>query len=726
MVGADAASKSRTAFLSTVGHELRTPLTLILGPLESLLRQRDNLGSPSAAKDLAFVHRNAVRLLRLVNALVEFSNLEAGAEEAVYEPTDLAEFTANLASNFRSLVEGFGLRLVVGAKELPQPVYVDHRMWEKVVLHLLSNAVEHTFSGEIGIAVRAVGSRAELVVRDTGTGIPAADLPHIFECFYRVPAAKRRTQAGPGIGLALVRKLVQQHGGDVRVESAVGEGTIVVAALPFGSGHLPANRVIRAAATRSPTSTMHTATPLVKEMLGWLSNVPDTPPRELPSPRRTRATTPSSSLVERSRAHGISKPDPCADATEGAAADPARILIADDNADMRQFLAGLLGERYEVEVVADGTAALAAARERLPDLVLSDVMMPGLDGFALLRELRADPKTQTVPVILVSARSGEESRVEGLDVGADDYLEKPFTTRELVARVNATLRLARMRRAVAEHEQRTLVAEAANQAKTRFLTTMSHELRTPLNAIGGYVDLLELGLYGAITEDQGGALKSIRRSGHRLLTLITNILNFGQLEAGQVQYQMRDVAVHDLLAELAELIEPQVRAKNITYTYVPSGQDGLVVRTDPDRLTQIVLNLLSNAVKFTGEGGRVTIETSVRARENAAGGWSHLHISVTDTGRGIPRDKLALVFEPFVQLDRQIVPESHQGVGLGLAISRDLARQLGGDLTAESVEGQGSTFCVALPRWGSDVMPSDDGRAPAMPSSDELESQTTR
>jgi signal transduction histidine kinase len=405
----------------------------------------------------------------------------------------------------------------------------------------------------------------------------------------------------------------------------------------------------------------------------------------------------------------------------GGATDPerrARILVADDNADMRRFLASLLGGSYEVETVADGAAGLAAARERLPDLVLSDVTMPKLDGFALLRELRADPRTQTVPVILVSARSGEESRVKGRDVGADDYLEKPFTSRELVARVNATLRLARMRRAVVEHEQRTAVAEAANAAKTTFLTTMSHELRTPLNAIAGYVDLLELGLYGPLTAEQHGALKNVRRSGQRLLGLITNILNFVQLDAGQVQYQMRDVSVHDLLADLAEVIEPQVRKKEIAYTYVPYAADGLVVCTDPDRLTQIVLNLLSNAVKFTASGGRVTIASSVScAGGEPHGEWNQLHIAVTDTGRGIPRNKLALIFEPFVQLDRQLVHESQQGVGLGLAITRDLARQLGGELVAESVLGEGSTFAVVLPRWGSEERPSVDSHAAASQSS---------
>ena len=246
---------------------------------------------------------------------------------------------------------------------------------------------------------------------------------------------------------------------------------------------------------------------------------------------------------------------------------------------------------------------------------------------------------------------------------------------------------------------------------------MSHELRTPLNAITGYVDLLELGLYGPIVEAQQEALERIRRSGQRLLALITNILNFGKLETGQVQYQMRDVSVHDLLAGLGELIEPQIREKDITYTYIPYQQNEPVLHTDPDRLTQVVLNLLSNAAKFTERGGQVTVVCSVsHTGERTEVPWNRLHISVTDTGRGIPSDKLALVFEPFVQLDRHLVHESQQGVGLGLAISRDLAHQLGGDLTATSVEGQWATFCVTLPRSGAGVLRSIDGRIAGSPS----------
>ena len=422
--------------------------------------------APSAIKDLVFVHRNAVRLLRLVNALVEFSHLEVGRVEAAYEPTDLAELTANFASNFRSLIEPLGLRFVVNRRELPEPVYVDHAMWEKIMLHLLSNAVEHTFNGEIGITVRMADTHAELVVRDTGTGIPAEQLPHIFEYFHRVPNAKSRTQAGAGVGLALVQELVQLHGGNVQVESVVGMGTIVTVAVPLGSAHLPQDRVMNTAAARNPTSPTHSTASMVHEMFGWLSDT-----REMPSHGSQPQWTSETSMlpidsVQRPATHLASASHQSDQDINDVEEHRARILIADDNADMRQFLAGLLSAHYEVETVPDGMTALAAARKRLPDLVLSDVMMPKLDGFALLRELRADPRTQTVPVVLVSARAGEESRAEGLDVGADDYLEKPFTTRELMARVNATLRLAQMRREVVKHEQRTSVAVAANEAKT--------------------------------------------------------------------------------------------------------------------------------------------------------------------------------------------------------------------------------------------------------------------
>ena len=423
--------RAKTTFFSNVSHEFRTPLTLMLGPIEELLsRSRTEL--PPAAKDqLEVTHRNSLRLLRLVNTLLDFSRIEAGRVQAVYEPTDLAAFTAELASVFRAATERAGLRLVVDCPPLAESVYVDRDMWEKIVLNLISNAFKFTFEGEIAVTLRTVGATAELHVRDTGVGIPAEAMPRLFERFHRVPKMRSRTHEGSGIGLALVQELVRLHSGTIRAESQVGNGTTFIIAIPLGKAHLRAEHL---GSSRSPAASGIGAAPFVEEALRWL-------PEDTAAERREPA--PREELL----------PVPC----PGGADDESRprVLVADDNADMRHYLARLLAERYRVQSVPDGQAALAAARAQRPDLVLSDVMMPHLDGLDLVRELRADPALGDVPVILLSARAGEESRVEGLQHGADDYLIKPFSARELLARVAAHLEMAQMRRQAAEHLQQS-------------------------------------------------------------------------------------------------------------------------------------------------------------------------------------------------------------------------------------------------------------------------------
>ncbi|MEI2577995.1 ATP-binding protein [Scytonema sp. PRP1] len=428
--------RAKTAFFSNISHEFRTPLTLMLGPLEDVLTNPSSVLPRHDREQLEMVQRNGLRLLKLVNSLLDFSRIEAGRVQAVYEPTDLAMLTAELASVFRSGIERAGLRLLVNCPPLPEPVYVDQEMWEKIVLNLLSNAFKFTFEGEIAVTLRYCNDHVELDVRDTGIGIPGDELPHVFERFHRVKGAQARTHEGSGIGLSLVQELVKLHGGTIQVSSVVNQGTCFTVLIPRGTAHLPSERI---GATRLLASTAVGATPYVEEALRWL-------PQE-EGEQGTRGDG------ERGRIHPSTPPQ------------KARILLADDNADMRDYVKRLLSQRYDVETVANGTEALAAARAQLPDLILSDVMMPGLDGFELLRELRAEPHTRETPIILLSARAGEESRIEGLEAGADDYLVKPFSGGELLARVNANLEMARLRQETTRREQELrAVSETAQRA----------------------------------------------------------------------------------------------------------------------------------------------------------------------------------------------------------------------------------------------------------------------
>jgi PAS domain S-box-containing protein len=414
--------RAKTLFFSNVSHEFRTPLTLMLGPLQDLLARSQTHLSPTAKEQLELANRNGARLLRLVNTLLDFSRIEAGRVHAVYQATDLANFTAELASVFRSATERAGLRLLVNCQAPSELAYVDRDMWEKIVLNLVSNAFKFTFEGEIEVGLQQVGRTAELYVRDTGVGIPAEEIPRLFDRFHRVANVRSRTHEGSGIGLALVHELVKLHGGFIRVESVPERGSTFIVCIPLGQDHLASGQV---GGDRPLSSTATGAAPFVEEALRWLPSAVQIDSSSQIAPDYELMAVPAPSSSERS--------------------GRSRVLIADDNSDMRLYLIRLLAERFDVEAVANGRAALDAISQRRPDLVLCDVMMPELDGFGLLRELRAQAVTRTLPFILLSARAGEESRVEGLDAGADDYLVKPFSARELIARVQTHLQLAVVR-----------------------------------------------------------------------------------------------------------------------------------------------------------------------------------------------------------------------------------------------------------------------------------------
>jgi len=395
--------KSKTEFFSNVSHEFRTPLMLMLGPLGDAIADSD--GAQQERLELA--QRSALRLLRLVNALLDFSRMEAGRAAASFVPVDLAQLITETAAVFRAATERSRLALVVDVPDGEQIVEADRDMLDKVLLNLLSNAYKFTFQGTIEVRLR-LGERAVIEVTDTGVGIPDEEQPRLFDRFHRVEGAMGRSHEGSGIGLALVAELVSLHGGQVGVESQVGRGTTFRVELP-----------LRQPETHQGTD--HDDALAAAQRAGY--------------------------ALEAMRWDGD---DPVVEPADGHAAD---VLIADDNADMRSYLARLLSPHYAVRTAIDGEDALAKLHDRLPDLLLTDVMMPRLDGFALIAKLRGDPRTKRLPVIMLSARAGEEATVEGLDAGADDYLVKPFSPAELMARVRANLEVVRLRDALAAGER---------------------------------------------------------------------------------------------------------------------------------------------------------------------------------------------------------------------------------------------------------------------------------
>jgi PAS domain S-box-containing protein len=425
----DQLNKAKTTFFANVSHEFRTPLTLMLGPIEELLTCSTATISTTAKNQLEMVNRNGVRLMRLVNALLDFSRIDAGRVQATYEPTNLAEFTENIASLFRSTIENAGLQFKVSTTGIDQTVFVDRDMWEKIVLNLISNAFKFTFQGEIEVSMRLLPAKStsptsiELSVRDTGVGIPEHELPHLFERFHRIPTSEGRSHEGCGVGLALVQELVWLHSGAVRVESKWRRGSTFFVTVPLGYAHLPIEAIAQPRALATSTTI---AAPILEEAMQWTEATQE----DSLDNRETPSGDGSSSVATRQDTR-------------------SRILIVDDNLDMRRYLTLLLNDQYLIETAPDGKVALELTKTFHPDLILSDVMMPHLDGFGMVRLLRQDQDRKEVPIILVSALPAEESRLEGIEAGADDYLIKPFSARELVARVQSHLERSKKNREIA-------------------------------------------------------------------------------------------------------------------------------------------------------------------------------------------------------------------------------------------------------------------------------------
>jgi signal transduction histidine kinase len=654
--------RAKTAFFSNVSHEFRTPLTLMLGPLEEMLKD----GSLPAEEhaQLEIIHRNGLRLLKLVNSLLDFSRIEAGRLQANFEPVDLATFTMDLASAFRSVMEKAGLQFHVECSPLPGNVFVDRDMWEKIILNLLSNAFKFTFNGRVTVSLCTEAGDAVLRVADTGTGIPDEELANVFKRFHRVQGARGRTHEGTGIGLALVHDLVKLHDGSIAIESKAGKGSTFTVRIPLGKHHLPAE----------PNSPREGSTALrgdvfVQEALRWM-------PGKSGDPTSDTRKTPTAAVC-------------------------ARILVADDNSDMRDYVGRMLRGRYDVVAAADGEQALKAARKKKPDLILSDVMMPKMDGFEFLKAVRSDTNLKTVPVILLSARAGDEARVEGIEHGADDYLIKPFTGRELLARVETHIKLARFRSEVEDalrkaHEEliqmnrdlerrvhdRTASLQEAIAQMEEFSYSVSHDLRAPVRAMHGYARAVLEDYEDKLDERGKEYLERILQSGSRMDRLINDVLTYTRVSRRETPLARvsLDRLVRDILSQHPALAQDRARV------CVPSELPD-VVGHEPS-LSQVVSNLLDNAVKFVAPGVKPEVVIHCQ-RDNG-----NVRLWIDDNGIGIRPEHQTRLFGMFERLHSE---GKYEGTGIGLAIVRKATERMGGKVGIVSDGNNGSHFWIELP-----------------------------
>jgi signal transduction histidine kinase len=653
--------RAKTVFFSNVSHEFRTPLTLMVGPVEAMLDR----ASPSAVvskEELQLVHRNCLRLLKLVNTLLDFSRIEAGRVQAIYEPTDLSALTSDTASAFRSAMDQAGLTFIIDCPALSQPGYVDRDMWEKIVLNLVSNAFKFTLAGKIAVRLRDQAKHIELRVEDTGLGISEEEQPNIFRRFHRVEGLRGRTQEGSGIGLALVQELARLHGGSIRVESALGKGSTFIVSIPKGREHLPPERLT---SQRMLQSTGASAPAYVHEALGWLP--PESRPSETPKVF-------ASDSVQAPHVH----------TTTG------RILLADDNADMRQYIWRLLRDYYEVRTVSNGKEALAAIHDFSPELVLTDVMMPELDGFGLLRELRGNESTRTIPVVLLSARAGEEARIEGMEMGADDYIVKPFTARELLARVSAHITLGRVRREAIERE-RALNAELEHriQERTKELQNANQELHELSSRLQQLRDDERRRLARDLHDSAGQLLAAIamnisavKREAQNLSPQAANRMAENAKMVEQLSTEIRTIS-HLLHPPLLD----EMGLSSALRWYVDgfAERSGISATLDlPEKLERLPPDVeltIFRAVQecLTNIHRHAQSPTcAVRVYQNK----EKLRVEIRDAGKGIPKDRQTTL--------------ASSGTGVGLRGLRERLRHLGGTLEIRSSEN-GTVVLLTLP-----------------------------
>ncbi|MBC7743502.1 MAG: response regulator [Flavobacterium sp.] len=629
----------KNTFFSNVSHEFRTPLTLILGPLEDLLAQTKGTEISIGRETFESIYRNSLRLLKLVNSLLDFSRMEAGRVEASFEPVNLANFTRDLASQFTSVMQKGNLNLKVNSEVLSESIFIDVEMWEKIVLNLLSNAFKFTFQGSVQVFLKNLPDGVELSVQDSGIGISKEELPKIFNRYHRVEGAKSRSFEGSGIGLAIVQEMVKVHRGKIMVESTEGKGTIFRVFIPKGYAHLPLDQI---KVERKSESTRLKADAFIDEASRW---VPE--PVIINIPSETRST----------------------------------ILIVDDNADMREYLSHMLDQNYNVIVAVNGREALNVVKSRRPDLVISDIMMPEMDGFELLRELKRKKRTNSLPVIFLSARAGNEATVEGLEAGADDYLVKPFSSKELIARVQTQLSMVKLRSDL-EHERKALVA------RDEFLSIASHELNTPLTPLKLQVQSLTRALekndLSAIApEKMKNIVNLLNRQIDKMSKLIRNMLDVTHISQGTMLLHKQKTDLNMIISQVFEEHNNEITDSGCAVTL--DLKENIPLNMDAVRIQQVITNLLTNALKYAG-GKPVRISSF--AQDNTA------ILLVEDNGPGISKENLEIIFNRYERINAS---SNLGGLGLGLYISKQIVESHGGELKVESILGKGSKFLIGLP-----------------------------
>jgi signal transduction histidine kinase len=669
----------KTRFFSDASHELRTPLALVLGPLEEVRRESGSL--PSELRRLIEVaHKNAARLLVLTDTLLDLSRLDEGRMQPAFRIEQLGPLIEETAEPFRWLAEQRGIAFRLHNVEEPLLVRCDATMISKVVGNLLANALKFTTCGSIDIDLRAADGRVSVRVADTGPGIPAEEIPAIFDRYQQASTAAQSRFSGSGLGLALVRELTELHGGSVEVESEKGRGTTFTVWLPAVAADDTMDQLAPDKRAELPTINLAALA---------AAGAADA---EVPAPEPQRSDAPS-------------------------------VLLVEDNLSMLEFLRSILSREYSVRCTTNAVAAFEMLRVWRPDIILSDVMMPGPDGVALCRTLKHDESLRHIPLVLLTARASLENKILGLEAGADDYVTKPFHPEELKARMHALLRMRQMERELAvSHEHLSRAYEDLRDAQAQLVQVekmaalgtlvagVAHEINNPVSFINSSIDLIGRDLAELRKTldhhlrgdgNDPSALAALRRElncedrfetlqqnaaicrdgAERATRIVTDLRTF--CRPGTGRRELTDL--HEILERSLRLLVGESKGR---ITVRREFADLPPVRCDAGAMGQVFLNLLANGMQAIDGPGDLFVRTR---RKN-----DMVEIEIEDTGLGMDKTVQSRVFDPFFT-----TKEVGKGTGLGLSIVRSLVTAHGGDIRVRSTAGKGSVFTVSLPIDGA-------------------------
>ena len=677
----------KSRFFANISHELRTPLTLILAPLEAVLLEEREPLSEDLQRRFSLIRRNAMRLLKLINNLLDLARLEEGELSLDTELVDLVGFTSQLAGAAHPLAEKREIEIIFEPSARPV-IAADTEKLERVIINLLSNALKFTEpGGYVVVLVGVTGDRAWVSVQDSGIGIPPEELEHIFDRFRQVDASTTRRHGGTGIGLSLVKELVELHGGKITVSSHPGKGSTFTvnfkrlpddeAAKVVGMARVDSNEIFSASSSKPgggdpiPRMLRGQIEFRHQEVLATTESVELDDAFDGDTPTGAYSPRAGEGEERRNRADRALATDlqtatslPDLPAARPGAPKPT-VLVVEDNPDMRRVLADALARRFRVISARNGEEGLAKALEELPALVLCDLMMPVMDGVALCKALRADRSTAPIPVIMITARVGTEDSVAALDAGADDFLCKPFSLRELHARVGAQLRIRQLDQAVARAERMATLGTTA--------AGLAHEVRNALNPIIGGLDALERLEEG---KDRQELRVQMKRSARRILDTIEALQAFARMGDARLICLDMTRAVNETL----KLLSHRLRDVQVTTEF------GLEepVESYAGTMHQVLMNLLINAADAAGDGGRVWVQTRQEGE--------HALVQVRDSGPGVLATERERIFYPFFT-----TKEVGQGTGLGLSIARSMVERHGGTLAVTSPPDRGAEFTVTIP-----------------------------